>query len=104
MASVRWALGARQELGTLVVQQGRYSSIYAASFAGRVLAAAEQLERFPRSGRVVPDYRDELVREVLVEGYRLVYLYEFDEVVVVGFLHGSQDLVARLGDNPRDRR
>ena len=55
-------------------------------------------------GRVVPEFRDEAVRELIIESYRLVYLYEFDEVVVVGLLHGSQDLVSRLGNNPRDRR
>jgi toxin ParE1/3/4 len=104
VAAVHWALGARQELGTLIVQLGRYSPTYAASFAGRVLAAVERLEDFPRSGRIVPDYQDDTVRELVIDGYRLVYLFEFEEVEVVAILHGSRDVVARLGDDPRERR
>jgi plasmid stabilization system protein ParE len=104
MAQVRWTLDARQDLGTLIVHLGTFSISYAASFSGRILAAAERLDEFPRLGRMVPEYQLDFVRELIVDGYRVVYLTEREEVEVVSISHGSQDLVSRLGPDPRVRR
>jgi hypothetical protein len=42
------------------------------------------------------------VRELLVDSYRVVYMTEREEPEIVGIVHASQDLVARLGEFPRE--
>ena len=51
-------------------------------------------------GRQVPEIEEEAFREVIVEGYRVVYLVtgeeESVEVEVLAIAHGRQDLMRKL--------
>ena len=58
--------------------------------AERLVAAVGRLERFPQSGRVVPEVGDETLREVIYENYRLVYRVHADSVEVVTVYHGAR--------------
>lgn len=40
----------------------------------RLIKKANQIIKFPESGRIVPEYRDINLREIIVENYRIVYL------------------------------
>ena len=55
-----------------------------------MLAAADRLSSFPRSGRVVPEFRQDEIREVLWRNYRLVYRARDDVVEVVTVFHGAR--------------
>ena len=50
------------------------------------------LERFPRMGRVVPEIRDEAIRELIYRQYRIVYVVDRgdEEVEVLTIFHSSQ--------------
>lgn len=102
MATVRWTLGAREDLREIVEYIGEDSITYAAAMAGRIVAAAERLRRHPRLGRVVPEYEDEMIREVIVGSYRLVYGLRGQRVGIVAVVHGSRDLLRRLAAEPWD--
>jgi plasmid stabilization system protein ParE len=39
----------------------------------RLLEAADRAAVLPHSGRVVPELRDESIREVLLRNYRIIY-------------------------------
>ncbi|HEU0168080.1 MAG TPA: type II toxin-antitoxin system RelE/ParE family toxin [Chloroflexota bacterium] len=54
------------------------------------LAAAERLEVFPESGRIVPERQDPAVREVIVQPYRLVYRLGDDVVEVATVFRASR--------------
>lgn len=41
-------------------------------------------------GRVVPEVADDLVRELFIKGYRLVYEVRPEQVVILAFLHGAR--------------
>ena len=45
----------------------------AESFGYRLILEAEKLRSFPRRGRVVPEFRDEAIREIIVRPYRIIY-------------------------------
>ena len=68
----------------------------------RVGEAADRLMAYPLLGRVVPEFDDPLVRELIVGRYRLVYRVEGDTVFVVTIVHGSRDLRRHLPDGPWD--
>ncbi len=48
------------------------------------------LARFPRSGRKVPEFDDENVRELIVYSYRIIYRLQDNEVVIAAVIHGKR--------------
>src|SRR3712207_7201642 len=46
---------------------------YAAATVRRIRLATSRLESFPESGRIVPEYADATLREVIVGSYRVLY-------------------------------
>ena len=102
MAAVRWTVGARQDLREIVEYISQDSTAYAAAMAGRLVAAAERLGRHPRLGRVVPEYDDETIRELIVGSYRLVYRVRGTRVGIVAVVRASRDLLHKLTGQPWD--
>jgi plasmid stabilization system protein ParE len=64
------------------------------SAAQRLRVRAEQalkrLERFPNSGRHLPEFPDLPHREVLVTPYRFFYRLQGDTIWIVAVRHGAQ--------------
>jgi toxin ParE1/3/4 len=56
----------------------------------RAEIALRRLERFPESGRVVPEFPDLPYREVIVAPYRFFYHVEGATAWVVAVWHGAQ--------------
>jgi toxin ParE1/3/4 len=73
VASIIWTVGAQEDLRGIVGYIGRDSTAYAAQVAGHIVSAVERLRRHPKLGRVVPEYEDETIRELIVGNYRVVY-------------------------------
>ena len=70
----------------------RDSEYYASNFARRLLLSIERLEIFPRSGRIVPEYNDQDIRELIYQNYRIVYKIRGKAVYVVLVIHGTKPL------------
>lgn len=102
MATVRWTVGARDDLREIVEYISHDSPTYAVATAGRMLDAVEQLRRHPRLGRVVPEYEDQRIRELVVGSYRIVYHVQRQQVGILAVVRGSRDLLRRLGREPWD--
>ncbi|MFH0948630.1 MAG: type II toxin-antitoxin system RelE/ParE family toxin [Elusimicrobiota bacterium] len=47
------------------------------------------MSQFPKSGRIVPEYKDEILRERIYEGYRIVYRLKGDIIEIVTISHGA---------------
>ena len=69
----------------------------AAMFRQRAEDTLRRLERFPVSGRIVPEFPDLPYREVIVPPYRFFYRVRGSVVWVVAVRHA-----ARLPENPGD--
>ena len=83
---VIWSAEALQDL------EGVKEAISAGSpdAAARV---AEELEQFPRSGRVVPEWENTAARELVQAPYRILYrLLNDTDVEVIAVLHGARNL------------
>ena len=64
---------------------------YAQEFSDRVLEKIEQLETFPESGRIVPEFNADKIRELILGKYRIVYrVYGPTKLVVLRIIHGSK--------------
>ncbi len=49
-----------------------------------------RLDRFPDSGRVIPEFPELSYREVIIAPYRFFYRKEDDTVWIAGVWHGAQ--------------
>lgn len=68
------------------------SPVYAQPFIERLLQATRGLPQFPQSGRVMPEANNTDIREVIYQGYRIVYRLRTDTIEIVMVAHGSRDL------------
>jgi len=89
---IRWSPRAAADLEQICNYISRDSTHYASLFARRVLAIVTQIARFPRLGRVVPEYGHENLREVIYQSYRIVYRLREEAVEVVAISHGARPL------------
>lgn len=81
--------GRRQFLDTIAYIL-REKPAAARRFKQRAQTVLRRLERFPESGRVLPEFPDLPYREVIVAPYRLFYRVAGRTVWVVAVWHGAQ--------------
>lgn len=65
---------------------------YAQPFIERLLQATRHLPQFPQSGRPMPEAKNPAIREVIYQGYRIIYRLRADLIEIVMVVHGSRDL------------
>ncbi len=64
----------------------------------RLVRRSQQLETVMRSGRMVPEYAREDVRELLERPYRIIYTILPERIDVVSVMHYRQLLPSDLND------
>lgn len=97
--NVRWTERAsKDELG-IFDYIANQSETYADSVYARILVRPNQLERFPDSGSIVPEYSRSDIREVFVHSFRLIYRIDGNEVRVLTVIHGSRQLSPETPDD-----
>lgn len=69
-----------------------------ASWLGRILGAIEMLADHPDMGRVVPEFNQPRLREILVPPFRIVYLRDPDIVRVVRVWRSERTMQALEAD------
>lgn len=57
-----------------------------------LLDKTNQLSKMPMSGRIVPEYNDPKLREIIEGDYRLIYRIKKDTVYVLSVRHSRQNL------------
>ena len=65
MRFIQWTEQARQDMAAVHAFIGQQSPQYAEVVVAQLLLAAERIVYFPESGRVVPEFENRLVREVI---------------------------------------
>jgi plasmid stabilization system protein ParE len=76
----------------------RYISIddpdQALRFGRFLIHQVKGLAQFPERGRVVPEFDDDSIRELIVKAYRIVYRLNHNErsVEVIRFWHGARGM------------
>jgi plasmid stabilization system protein ParE len=91
---VVWTEIAWSDLEAAADHIAKDSPNYAAAFVREVRDAARSLAYLAERGRVVPEFDDPSIRELLVRSYRLVYQVTEEAVHIIGFIHGARDLEA----------
>jgi plasmid stabilization system protein ParE len=86
------APSAQADLADIVRYVARQNSDAAARLGCELIVRAESIVNFPEIGRVVPEFRDPGLREVICRSYRIIYrLNRTDQSLeVVRFWHGAR--------------
>jgi plasmid stabilization system protein ParE len=89
---VLWTEAALSQLQAIYNYIAETSPDYALRMIDRLTRRSIQIAEFPYSGRIVPEYELNEVREILEWPYRIIYLVESDEprVEVLAVVHGSR--------------
>jgi addiction module RelE/StbE family toxin len=64
----------------------------AENWVNAVFTNVEQLNKFPESGRIVPEINNYFFRELIYGNYRIVYRIEENRVSILTIRHGKQIL------------
>lgn len=93
---IHWSEIAEADLDDIYDYIARDVPYYAELFVDKLIEATDRLEDHPRMGRRVPeaDDRDD-VRELIVQGYRIIYLLQTEQLQILTVLHGSRNLAAK---------
>ena len=73
-----WSPAARDDLHDIVVFIARDNPSRAMSFGYELISETDRLQEFPELGRIVPEYRNDHIREVIFQPYRIVYRINHD--------------------------
>ena len=92
MAQVVWTLEALADLESTMDYIGRDSTVYANALSVRAFELTDHLENFPELGRVMPEFANDRIRDLILQNYRIVYHITVREIRIIAFIHGARDL------------
>ena len=91
---VIWAAPAKTDLRIIHDFITSDSKYYAKKVVWDIVEKTSILEKYPRSGRKVPEIDDENIREIFIYSYRIFYEIKSDVVYVIGIIHGKRDFTS----------
>jgi len=97
--NVNWTDTAQGHLDAIREYIAQNSPEYAQRMVDRLTRRSQQIAAFPLSGRIVPEYQLDQIREVIEGPYRIIYYIKPDQIDVLAVLHGAQDA---LRDKPNE--
>ena len=92
MAEIRWTLTAADDVRLLEEWIARDSPLNSVDFTDRLIGSVEKLADSPLLGRIVPEFTQDRLRELIFRGYRIVYSVEESFVTVLRVIHGARDM------------
>ncbi|RLJ17529.1 type II toxin-antitoxin system RelE/ParE family toxin [bacterium endosymbiont of Escarpia laminata] len=90
---VHWTETAEQHLEAIYSYIARDSKTYALRTVDRITKKSQQIRAFPLSGRQVPEYEMEEIREVFVGPYRVIYYIKSNQIDVIAVIHGAMEVL-----------
>lgn len=90
---VHWTDTAEGHLEAIYAYIALDSPEYARRMVDRLTRRSQQIAEHPFSGRRVPEYDIDQVREVIEGPYRIIYHIKPEQVDVVAVIHGAMDVL-----------
>ena len=90
---VNWTETAEGHLDAIYAYIAQDSPEYALRMVDRITRRSQQIATFPLSGRSVPEYEIEQIREVIEAPYRIIYYIYPDQIDILAVLHRAQNIL-----------
>ena len=87
-----WSPRALADVEAIAAYIALDSSTYAKAVVRTIMTSTRTLARFPRSGRKVPEFDEENIRELITYSYRVIYITEADQITIAAVIHGKRML------------
>ena len=76
MAKIEWSELAVFDLQSIYDYISEDSEVYAIRLINKFVVKVEVLDKFPNSGRIVPEFNANEIRELIEGNYRIIYRIE----------------------------
>ncbi len=90
---VHWTVTAEGHLDAIYRYIAQDSLEYARRMVDRLTRRSQQIAEFPLSGRRVPEYDANQIREVIEGSFRTIYHIKADQIDVLAVIHGAMDIL-----------
>jgi addiction module RelE/StbE family toxin len=90
---VHWTDTAEGHLDALYTYIAQDSPEYAKRMVDRLTRRSQQIADFSLSGRRVPEYDIDQIREIIEGPYRIIYHIKPDQIDVLAVIHGAMDVL-----------
>jgi toxin ParE1/3/4 len=87
---VVWSRRALEDIEEIAGYIAADSPAYAAAVVETIITQTRILHQFPRTGRKVPEFDNDDIRELIVYSYRIIYEVGSHEVTVAAVIHGKR--------------
>ncbi len=87
-----WAPEAEDQLLAIIIRLNAFAPGAGERFAERARIRAQGLEDYPYMGRVVPEFKVAVIREVILPPYRMYYEVFPDRVEIFAIRHGREHI------------
>jgi plasmid stabilization system protein ParE len=95
---IEWSERAFEALDEAIGYVAADSPTAAERLLDRLLAAATSLSDLTERGRVVPEFTDPAIRELIVPPYRILYEHDRQRIRILALVHGRQSFRLRRSD------
>jgi plasmid stabilization system protein ParE len=89
---VHWTDTALDHLSAIYEYIAVDSENYARRMIDRLTKRSRQIGNFPYSGRMVPEFEEDQIREVIEGPYRIIYYIKPDQIDVLAVIHGARQI------------
>jgi plasmid stabilization system protein ParE len=90
---VRWTETAEAHLDAIYSYIVQDSETYALRTVDQITGKSQQIAAFPMSGRRVPEYNIDQIREVFSGSFRIIYHIKSDQIDVLAVIHGAMNVL-----------
>ena len=92
MVAIVWTEIAMEDLRLIHEYISKDSVMSADKQIDKIINRVDQIAIFPRSGRVVPEFNSEIIRELIEGSYRIIYQINSDAIGIVRIHHTARQL------------
>jgi addiction module RelE/StbE family toxin len=93
---VHWTQNAVEHLVNIYEYIALNSPTYAKRVVDRITRRSQQIADQPLSGRKVPEYQSDDIRELIEKPYRIIYRIKADQIDVLAVIHGARLLPEQI--------
>ena len=96
MVKIIWTEPALADIHSIMEFIAQDSVYYADVTARGILNTPKRIKKFPFSGRIVPEFCDTTIWEIIHGSYRIIYKVSDSSCFVVSVIHASRDIMRHL--------
>ena len=92
MASINWSKLATADYDSLLNYYQEIAPKFAIILAKKIYFLIDNLKKFPRIGRIIPEMENENLREIIYRNFRIIYRIKGNDIEIVRIIHSSRKL------------